>query len=126
MKLFRSIVGALEGWAIPPAQAVTMRDSADAIIVAIDVPVNQPALDQTLALRTTVKNYHLPSATESLLVLELDSAIFGLECGKDRAALDQLAMFSNSVKSLDGKKIPHDQAVVLITKTDVIKAMIHP
>jgi PKD repeat protein len=126
MKLFRSIVGALEGWAIPPAQAVTMRDSADAIVVAIDVPVNQPALDQTLALRTTVKNYHLPSATESLLVLELDSAIFGLECGKDRAALDQLAMFSNSVKSLDGKKIPHDQAVVLITKTDAIKAMIPP
>jgi hypothetical protein len=126
MKLFRFSVAALEGWGISHTQAAAMRDSTDAIIAAIDVPVNQSALDQTIALRTTVKDFNLPSVAESLLVLQLDSAIFSLECGKDQAALDQLVAFTSSVKSLDGNKIPHEQAAVLIAKADAIRAIIKP
>lgn len=124
MKWFRMTVSLFDGWPLTHAQARTMKDSADGIIKSINLPVNQPAIEQTKALSAEVKSLNLQRPVENTLVLKLDGTVFMLECGKDRTANVYLDSFIASVRAQDGKKIPHDKAVQLIAKAQAIKAIL--
>lgn len=126
MKYFKLSVGIFKGSVITSDQAATMQISADAIIRAINLPVNQAAIDQTKSLSVDVKNLNLPASVERPLTLELDGTIFTLECAKDQAAISHLNLFISSVKAQDGKKIPHDKAVQMIAKAQGIIKTIKP
>jgi hypothetical protein len=104
----------------------TIQTSADAIIKEINLPVNQVAIDQTTSLSADVKNLKLPASAERPLTLELEDALLFLECAKDPAAVAHLNLFISSVKAQDGNEIPHDKAVQLITKAQMIIKTIKP
>lgn len=124
MNVFKMTVNLLKGWPLTYGQAATMQNSADAIIDAIDLLVNQAAIDQTNSLSADVKNLHLQRPVERPLVLKLDGAVFMLESAKDKTAVIYLNSFIASVRAQDGKKIPHDDAVQLIAKAEAIKTII--
>ncbi len=126
MKIFKLTVNLFKGWPLTTAQASTMQTAADAIIQAINLPVNQQAIDQTKSLSAEVKGMNIQRSVEQSLLLELEGAVFNLECGKDQAAASHIDLFISTVTAQDGKKIPHDKAVQLIAKADAIKAIIKP
>lgn len=124
MKFFKLTVSILRPWPLTKDQASTMQNSADAIIKAINLPVNQAAIDQTKSLSADVKDLHLSNSIERSLVWNLDNAEFMLECGKDKAAATYLNIFIGSVRAQDGKKIPHDKAAQLVAKAEAIKSIL--
>lgn len=124
MKAFKITVRLLKGWPLTSGQAATMQNSADAIIDAIDLPVNQQAIGQTNSLSVDVKGLNLQRGVERPLLLELEGAVFNLDIAKDQAAITHLNLFISSVRAQDGKKIPHEKAVQLIAKAEAIKAII--
>jgi hypothetical protein len=113
MRGFVLSVHLFERSALTREQAGAMRTSADEIIAAINLPVNQQAVDMTRLLRADVNGMNLPALKQKLLVLELDGTILMLECAKDKEAVDHLNVFIKTVTSCDGKGIPHDNAVHL-------------
>lgn len=126
MKFFKITVDLFTGWPLTKDQASTMQNSADAIIRAINLPVNQQAIDSTKQLSADVKSLNLPSSVQRPLILKLEGTLFALECSKDSTARIYLDSFISSVRAQDGKKIPHDKAVQLIAKAEAIKATIKP
>jgi PKD repeat protein len=124
MKFFKLTVSIFRSWPLTKDQTSTMQNSADAIIKAINLPVNQAAIDQTKTLSDDVKNLNLPNQVERPLTLELDSAVFYLECAKDNIAISDLNMFIGSVRAQDGKKILQDKASQLIAKAEAIKTLL--
>jgi hypothetical protein len=126
MKAFKITVRLLKGWPLTSGQAATMMNSADAIIEAIDLPVNQQAIDQTTSLSADVKDLNLQRVVERPLLLKLEGTVFNLEIAKDQAAITHLNLFISSVRAQDGKKIPHDKAVQLIAKAQGIITTINP
>ncbi|MCK9580164.1 MAG: hypothetical protein M0Q92_06900 [Methanoregula sp.] len=126
MKVFKLTVSYIRGWPLTSGQAATMQNSADAIIEAIDLTVNQAAIDQTNSLSADVKSLNLQRSIERRLLLQLDGVVFGLESAKDRTAVIYLNSFISTVRAQDGKKIPHDKAVQLIAKAQAIITTINP
>jgi hypothetical protein len=120
LKAFQLTVKIAQGKVLTPEQESTIQDSATAIIAAINVPVNQQAVDMTRALKADVKDPGLPKLTQGILVLELEGAQLNLEAGKDKEALDHFTIFIKTVQSQDGKAIPHDKALQLIAKAQDI------
>jgi PKD repeat protein len=124
MKFFKLTVSVFRPWSLTRDQASTMQNSADAIIRAINLPVNQAAIDQTKSLSADVKNLHLSDSVERPLLWDLDSTEFMLESGKDQAAKTYLDIFIRAVRVQEGKKIPHDKAAQLIAKAEAIKSLL--
>jgi len=120
MKVFEATVNLFTGWPLTGNQASTMQGSAAAIIKAINLPVNQRAIDQTKALTAEVKSLNLPASLQASLVAELDLAEINLEATKNTTAVSALNLFIGSVNAQDGKQIPHATAVRLVSEAQGI------